>query len=166
MEFINPEDIPPEVRAQIEQFHMQTEQTAHDVRDFFASLDESQLRILRGLIRVMDGNSSACGYYSGVCSTTLATRFGVCLGCGRKHDEELAEMSGQPIPTQQNWADFVAGLPSELLQNLSDYHLNLLPGRWPTVACARCGIQYVSVEDRMLRKPDECSGCVQKAKWG
>jgi hypothetical protein len=37
-----------------------------------------------------------------------------------------------------------------------------------TVRCRRCLTEYVSLEDRMIRLPDEtgCQGCVQKTKWG
>lgn len=167
MDFITPEDLPPELRAQFEAFQMQSEQTAHDIRDLFTTLTEHQLRILRTLIRTMDGNSSACGYYAGVTSSALSSRFGVCLGCGKKHDDELKEMSGQSEPAKHvHWADFVASLDSEMLDNLSKYHMNLIPDEWPVVACARCGHRYPSIQDRMLRKPDECATCVQKAKWG
>jgi len=32
--------------------------------------------------------------------------------------------------------------------------------------CLNCGQRYPTIEDRMKRRPDECSGCFQKAKWG
>ena len=36
------------------------------------------------------------------------------------------------------------------------------------VVCASCGLEYVSLEDRMLKKPgvEGCEGCIQAAKWG
>jgi hypothetical protein len=30
----------------------------------------------------------------------------------------------------------------------------------------RCGMTYPSIEDRMLKEPDECSGCRARSRWG
>lgn len=34
------------------------------------------------------------------------------------------------------------------------------------VVCNGCGLEYVSLADRMLRPPDGCHGCHEKARWG
>lgn len=165
MHFVNPEDLPPELRAHLEQHMMVTEQNAHDVRDLFESLDESQLRVFRGILRIVDENPGAASYYAGVVSTQLSFRFGVCLGCGRKHDEELKDMATESgVP--KTWTDIAATLDTETLENLHKYHLNVIPNEWPRVVCAKCGKTYVSLEDRMLREPDDCSGCHEKEMWG
>lgn len=34
------------------------------------------------------------------------------------------------------------------------------------VTCVHCGLEYVSLADRMLRGPSSCHGCQEKARWG
>jgi hypothetical protein len=51
--------------------------------------------------------------------------------------------------------------------NLDDaYEVNTDPPKFLGFICRGCGIVYVSLEDRMLRRPDECHGCFLKAKFG
>lgn len=39
------------------------------------------------------------------------------------------------------------------------------PGK-PEVICQGCGLEYVSLADRMVKRPDDCHGCQEKARWG
>lgn len=160
-------ELPPELQAALDHHRMHSEQSAHDSRDFLESLDEEQLRILRGMIRVIDLNESAGSYYAGIVSAILSQKFHVCLGCGKKHDEELKDMAGEgKTDDATSWADFVRSLDNETLTELKTYGVQPVTGEWPQVRCENCGRLYPSLEDRKLNKPDECGGCQQIAKWG
>lgn len=48
---------------------------------------------------------------------------------------------------------------------LEDY--NLAPsGREGRFVCIGCGLEYVTLEDRMLRPAHVCAGCMQRAGQG
>jgi hypothetical protein len=34
------------------------------------------------------------------------------------------------------------------------------------VICKDCGSLYQSLDDRIVKAPDDCWGCIEKAKWG
>lgn len=154
MELFSFDDLPVEIKHALEHHIMHSEQNAHEVQEFFSSLDEQQLKNLRGLIKVIEMNESAGGYYAGIIGGELLHRFGVCMACGKKHDEELKRMAGEGPSEKRDEA------------TLRDEYRVILTGVGEQVQCTDCGLIYSSLEDRMLRKPDECSGCEQKAKWG
>ena len=39
-------------------------------------------------------------------------------------------------------------------------------GEKGVLRCEKCGFQYPSVKDRMLKSPDDCPGCEVRAKFG
>lgn len=50
---------------------------------------------------------------------------------------------------------------------LKQYNVLEFPLQFPKVTCAKgCGTVWVSLGDRMMRPPGECSGCQNKEAWG
>lgn len=166
MVFMN---MPPEVREIIEHHRMHAEQAAHDTTNFFDSMTEDQLRSLRGVLGVIRSDPDSTPYFMGLVSSALQYKFGVCLGCGKKHDEELTKMAHPDVPSETRISDASKSkmTTTEYLNKCIEYRVHIR-GDGPEVICNNCGVTYVSLEDRMLRRPDieGCDGCIQKEKWG
>jgi hypothetical protein len=150
----------------------------HRVSHFFSSLNEEQLSIIRDIISSISGDERLGGYYGGITTMLLVKDHGYCMACGGKHDDELArllrehseqeeeeekEEEEEDRPSGSKWSDYV--LTDETSEALADYRVNLLDPP-PQVACRDCGMIYPSLEDRMLKPPDYCSGCFSKAAHG
>lgn len=183
MEF--PEDMPEEVRQQIEHHQMIVISHGHEVHRFINELNEEQLDTLRGILMNYWDRPTAA-FLVGTVATTLVHKFDRCPVCGEKHDEALHDMAGDgdkqevsedeqyknfhgtkltPM-SEEDWTKFIRILPKTIMDALHDYNLGLMPGVWPMVICKGCGLEYVSIEDRMLRSTDGCHGCHEKSKTG
>lgn len=156
-----------EIDPQI-QFQMAVEVNVHEVVGFIRGLNEEQMKQLRMIFVRLSHEPELAPYYIGILSTELDHQYGVCLGCGRKHGEEIEELLSDLTmnDSAQSWSNFVRTMPDETVNQLNEYHLTLVKQSWPKVVCTGCGMGYESLKDRMLRGPDECSGCHQKAKFG
>lgn len=77
--------------------------------------------------------------------------------CGVDHDGEALEAAKNALEIER--------LSNEAEPNpaMVAYNMTIKDG---ALACAGCGQVYPSLEDRMLRNPDDCSGCKQKSAWG
>jgi hypothetical protein len=75
-----------------------------------------------------------------------------------------------PGPRRDCEPELPEGLPeAEVVRLFEEYNLQrctdpIAPAGF--VECKGCGLVYVSLADRMLRAPDECHGCHEKAKHG
>jgi 20S proteasome alpha/beta subunit len=146
------------------------------------------------LVGGSNGPRVAASYYEGIISGFLDGQHGVCPGCGRDHANEFLESlepkaepkmeeANLPEPDESIKQDMInivskmeeltaekSDITKEALrkQRLKEYHVEEIEeegsGR---VRCTRCRkYTWPSLEDRMLRTPDECPQCVQTAKWG
>jgi len=149
-------------KEELERHEMEGMAAAHEMRQFILSLDESQLKKLIPLIKMASDHTEAAFYYVGVAANILDMKYGQCMSCARKHDEELANMA----------AESEAAFPpkdSSVYQGLMDeYNMEQDDDGSDRVMCKNCGMWYINLKDRMLRSPDKsgCSGCVQKEQWG
>lgn len=168
--FISPDDVPDEVRQQIEQAmdrqQMGLQTVAHDVQRLFRELDADQLSTLRFLMHTVAHNSEAGFYYEGVLATLYSMKANVCPACGEDHDKQIAE-SMHPSTEGPSLGATVTS--EEISAQAEQYGVAFLESS-PTgkVRCRGCGTEYVSLADRMIQEPGPagCSGCQQKAKWG
>jgi len=89
-----------------------------------------------------------------------------------KHVKQFMEDSGL---TGKNYGPFLRvgesgrlNLPQ--VKMMSAYYLDDVrskeTGELLGFSCLRCGKPYQSIEDRMLRSPDDCDGCHTKSAWG
>lgn len=49
---------------------------------------------------------------------------------------------------------------------MGDYNVEPAADDPEGVVCKGCGLFYKSLVDRMIKGPDNCHGCIEKAKWG
>lgn len=153
---------------QINMMRMAANANAHATQEFLESLNEEQMVKLLGLLHQLEVNPAASPFYQGICIMLMQMKFNKCAVCGKDHDAELTDMSGQADqPLGQAEVDGAR----EQAENMKKYRLE-----WWTdpadghekLRCKQCFRPYVSLEDRMLRSPgiEGCPGCVQKEKWG
>lgn len=160
---------------QIEQARMAGETNGHESREFFDSLNERQLRKLSGLLNhIVNTEGTAGVFYIGLISAFIDIKFGSCMACGKNHDDELAKMSGQKIPDPDIIAplnvDHDPGFPAkgtpEYDRLMVAYNTEQDDDGSDRVMCKGCGLWYINLQDRALRRKDACHGCIEKAKWG
>lgn len=89
--------------------------------------------------------------------------------------EQAEEGGGAPVEkpvTPDASAPWRIELTPTQLAQMAEYNIddtyNQDTKEFMYFACLNCGMQYPSIEDRMLKPPgvEGCSGCQQKAKWG
>lgn len=150
---------------------MHDETNAHAIKHFLESLNEEQLVTLRRILAMISQREDFGPYYTGLITAQLNSKFGICIACSQKHDEQLEKLvetsdKKKTVVSQLSWTEFVASADEELLDKAAEYNVELSFKIWPKVRCRKCGTEFASLEDRFLRKPDECAGCIQKEKWG
>lgn len=189
MEFIG---IPmtEEMKAHLERQDMAIESYRHDVQRLFDELPKEHLLTLRIMLNqfTTEADSRLTSYYEGVAATTLAYRFKVCGGCGRDHSEELLD---EPAPEDKNFQTEkffslregdktlfnvptdeggLSELTVEQFRQMEEYNLDDVRDentlKLLGFICKNCGLRYVSIEDRMLKRPDDCHGCQIKSAHG
>lgn len=176
--------LPPEVREMIEHNKMHAEANAHEVRDFLDGLTEEQLRVFRGILASLSINKRGIPYYMGLIGGLLSTKFGVCLACSKKHDDELKDMAGpgdgheriildpedEPSPAEE------AAVIADRQIRMAQYQVEPLTDNdwWGQVICtgpcegAQGHATWKDLETREEDKPGEggCTFCIQKVKHG
>lgn len=186
--------ISDEMKRQIDQHMMAQESLIHDIKRFFEEVPQEHLVTLGYLLRRIgdDDTGKLCSYFEGVITQTLALKYDVCGGCGQSHDEQIPVQEEQlfempdevdlasepsdiePPEVEPDWAvEATAGnmqLTKQDIQNMGEYHLDDLRDSETNellgFICTGCGLQYVSIEDRMLRPADSCQGCFLKSAHG
>jgi len=167
----NFEDLPEPIKQMIQQgiahaelHEMHDDAFNHQLHEWIEKLDPENLIMLKRLIgAVSDSNIGA--YLVGIITHILQVKYDVCPVCGKPHDDSLSSLVSQ-AEQEMDWPTFVERLPDAVTAKLEEYHMNLVAGEWPKVVCAKCGLEYASIDDRMRRGVDECMGCVDKGSWG
>ena len=161
------------IAAFMERQDMLGESYRHDVQRMFDEMSKEHLLTLRIMLNQFSSENDLrlTSYYEGVVAATLALRFDVCGGCGKNHDEEL--LKNEKTEVTDLVTDFVTNevpLSTEQLDQMTTYHLDDLrdedSGQLLGFTCTLCGLRYVSIEDRMLKSPDNCHGCYLKSAHG
>jgi hypothetical protein len=188
----SPDDLPDEIRVQIDRHRMEHSEASHAVYRLFEELNEDQIETLARLLRGVAGDESMASYYIGILAAQSARRTGNCLACGRNHEADahaLADGSAGPgvdtdtsepasapqQPPMDGGNPYVPGTMGAMIENAVKYHVEPVDegGYHGKMRCTGisgsngpCGIIYQSLEDRMLRGPEVCSGCFAKAGQG
>ena len=166
-EFFAFDDLPQPIKDEIEKHRMEHETSQHEFKHFWDSLDEQQLKMLRRLFTNAANESHAAAFYSGLAVAQLDSRHEVCLGCGEKHSEQLKKLVSDESKTDEPEPEPEKIEPGTPAYAIACSKYTVVPtGENHQVKCVKCGFEYVSLEDRMRRKPDECTGCIHQAKWG
>lgn len=126
----------------------------------------------------------------------MKVRFGTCVTCGVNHDTELHVPEHEPESGSDHVqvlvgevlieeaakavdpeADDLFGFTDTQRGQMAEYHLDDVydedTGKLLYFACTGiegmkgpCGVTYPSIEDRMLKPPESCSGCFQRMMHG
>lgn len=190
MGFNSEEDMPEELRAQLENERMHGEAYQHDLKHWIESMTEDSMKMLKS-IAFQHSDRPSAAYLVGVINVTLENKFGICHACGKKHDDELTEMLGTPeadtstppkTPAKTSHAgagivkpdmtmsgpELLKWVPRSEQKQMDDYGVDFVEFKYPMVICSKCNTEYQSLADRMKRDPgvEGCGDCIQKAKWG
>jgi hypothetical protein len=191
-----PEEFKAEFSAMIDRQKMQAEDYSHAATSLFDALSEEQLMSLSSIMHNIALSGKGKGravpaYYEGILCGILHIKYGVCFGCGKNHDREmqsamtdsldkfnagktLEDTSEYEEPPLPYLGDLRIGETGQLslaqMHNMEVYNLDDVREEGSNVLlgyiCKGCGLRYVTIEDRMLKEPGDCSGCIQKNKWG
>lgn len=135
---------------------------------FMDELTKEQLHTFHEICHIMMTNEGYAHFLIGCSSTIMRLKHDTCP-CGNDHEKLNAEMLEQTraemnIPSQVERTISTAATVDEGL--MKEYML--APNDHGTLSCTGCGMDYQSLDDRMLRNPgmDGCSGCQYKSGHG
>ena len=142
-------DMPDELREALQQraerAQLEAIEQHHRMESFIFTMDKEDLHTFSQLLNVIIDYKRMGPYFQGMADALIRERFKLCPEHMVNHDDEaLKEVSS--------------------LENMRKYHL--IFDEKGVLRCERCGFRYSSVEDRMLKSPDDCPGCEVKAKFG
>lgn len=182
--FGGPEELAEQMKRHMDHQHMHHQDSIHAVKQFLDELNENQLEVLDLILTQSIQTEGMAGQHvRGQIRQILQIKYDICA-CGESHnpDEILREDRGPTIPNQDTTHKGKPIQDVELSDDLTDESLtqeeylevcekfNVRPkaNGTPKVICNGCETEYVSLEDRMRRKPgiDGCSACQQKSAWG
>jgi hypothetical protein len=167
--------MPPEVREMIEHQKMHAEANGHQALDFLNGLSEDQLKTFRGIVSGIGAIPDSVPYYIGLVGGLLYQKFNICLACGKNHDKDLADLTGdgpaqaEPTPPDYSLEDIGFQLAAYEVEFEID---NATSG--PVLCLGPCKDaggtrgRWDSLEQRMERKAGTggCDFCANIAKFG
>lgn len=155
-------EIPEEIKAMIlkhmDHTTMAATTTFHDFQRLFAEMTPEHLRSIMLIFRYIASEGSVpASYFEGLASGSLMYKHNICCSCFVNHEEELQEHLVEANPEESADPSREGLLKTYRLEPSLSTDL---------LICTGCGMSYQSLEDRMLKPPDNCSGCHEKARWG
>jgi hypothetical protein len=166
---------------------------AHAVNRLLEELTEDQfgaLNLIFDSISLASNPVRIASYMSGRITQRAQERFSICAACNKNHDKEAEALLTAPVVDDKpEVPPFVAAkrkadevffmnigsvspLSTRELELMQEYDLDDLreedTNKLVGFICNRCGMKYVSIQDRMVNPPGEanCTGCVHKTQWG
>lgn len=182
-----PEEMQQQIKTMVDRQKMAATVAKQQISRLFKEVTDDQLETLAHLFHTVVENPAAALFYEGFAKALLATRTDVWPGWdendsvatvgfgedGASVDIDLTVLSTpladkpeDPLHIEREIDDIHSGIDHDALMNEYDLQVSTEnPGR---LQCKGCGIEYISLEDRMLRPagPGGCNGCQQKARWG
>lgn len=176
--------------SQMHNAHVEASQQA--IYEFIRSMKPEQLVTFRTILADIE-NVEVKGMYDGLAQGALIFVHGVCKDCGIDHTEEEMEKlvsrvsATKPdspslqseidkekakrhldIEKARNMGEAVELMNREIEAKLKEYNVEMNDDDENDirVMCMGCRTIYPSLADRMLKQPNDCSGCHQKAKFG
>lgn len=175
--FHSPQELVEHMRQHQIAHRMHTVDNTHLVNDLIYKLDEEGLRALDLIICHTADDPRTAGFFRGQISARLQTDFGLCP-CGDNHGD-ISSLTGDeqqpgnidPLEDVRNQLDEEAKperTRDEVVALMKQYNLEYDedPDTPYIMKCKGCGKGSVSLDDRMLRAPDACTGCHEKSAWG
>lgn len=156
---------PEEAQAEHERREMEFSSARHRVMNFIHSLSSDDLEtfgIMTSMFADPEMGHVIANQYLGLVSTVQHFKFSRCV-CGADHGDPTLAAAHDTERLEAELANNVV-LAHNSDPVMIEYRLEMRADR--KFYCKGCGHQYVSLEDRMLRRPDDCSGCHMKSMHG
>lgn len=153
---MSPEEIERHKDMELAEAHNRLNEVTH----FMDDLSPMQLgSFIKILYSIVDSNAGALYIHNLLGQATTVQRLkNKRCACGEDHDAKVIENEKTKLELERS------------LENdepaMKEY--NLIRREDGSLVCRGCGMGYVSLDDRMLRRPgvDGCSGCQQKSAFG
>ena len=155
MEFMSPEDIHQMMQEKMERAELEAIEESTRMEAWVFGMDQETLHTFSQLLGLLISEKRMTVYFQGMVDALLRERHKVCPTHNVNHDEEsLAEAAEEVRATV-------------MVDNMRKYNL-VAAGHDESdgYRCSKCNYFYPSLEDRMLKAPEECPGCEVKAKFG
>jgi hypothetical protein len=176
-----PEEIRDQMMQQAETARLEQLDVMHGIRTAFAEMSIEHLEHIDTLLHNLaahDTDNVFAITYAVVSHEVLAHRKNLCPVCMKDHDKLAEEL------LVNDWPSMPVGdaLPNALDGSLTyaeimdAYHVepeDVAAGPTGRMRCTgviegqgACGLVYVSLTDRMIKKPNDCHGCLDKSAHG
>lgn len=175
---VNMDDLPEELKQQLQLQRMESTAIQHQVRSLFRELDKDNLVALGNLLGMIAGaedSSDSASYYYGMTTSAVDVRFDVCATHGFNHeDDEMKKLTGETVessgpepstPPRDSESHMAWMNGKNMTELMQEYRLKINE-KDSKLYCRDCGMEYQSVKDRMVKSPDDCPGCFIKAAHG
>jgi hypothetical protein len=154
---------------------LMNESVAHEVHFWIEALDKAGLTNLGMILHAAISSPGYGTQVIGMIEGELRHRFGRCYVCGEDHDaeknrsvEQTAKEMGVPIPgtpfhTGDTEAFDALNIPErtfvQYMELCKKYNVTSAVEQNMQVFCKTCNMPYPDLDDRMIKEPDDCSGC-------
>lgn len=164
------------VAQQADRQHMKMTEKKTRIESFIYGLKSDDLFTMSQIFEMCASDPRAATYFEGIVDALLKDRHNICSYCGIDHDENVLGGHGknnEPVKTPHSGTienaipsgnDSKTSSDAKNFAPEEEYHVDILASG--KAVCTRCGYTYPSLEDRMLRRPEECHGCQIKAQFG
>lgn len=181
-----PEQI-KELEEQVQMTKLAWDEFRHGVQRLFEELPEDQLSILASMLNHLthcEQPELLAASWGSYATWELKKRFNICASCGVNHDKEFQVEHPNPEPETSEDEKAAAFIPYEdRVKNdgtidftsseralMTKYHLDDAydedTKKFIGFMCTgiegmrgACGIIYPSLDDRMIKEPEDCHGC-------
>lgn len=173
------EDDQNNYQQHIERQQIMNESMSHQVHYWVESLDNDGLENLSMIIQASIGFPGWGAQMMGIIQGERRRKFNRCPVCGNDHEKEHKDLvaEGTPIPGTNfrvgdaaAFDDQVANLSGRnfpaYLRLCHQYGVTSNVDQDGLVYCKNCNMPYPNLDDRMLKEPDDCTGCQVFASTG
>lgn len=160
--FPSPEDMNEHMQRAVAESH--ASQTR--IWNLFSDITPDHLATLIELLGHFGRNPALVPYHEGLAAAIMKEKHHRCT-CGEDHDFEALETERLKLEEERkNPPVTVDGASLVDMDALAMATYRLIKDVTGAIKCKDCGMEYQSLDDRMVKRPDDCSGCKQKAAWG
>lgn len=151
----------------------------HRIREALDTMSIEHLEAMANLLHTMSHSGDVGAImYATITHETLARRKNICPVCMKNHDEE-ADKALAMMWQDQPVGDALDRAPDPSLTYrviMETYHVepvDVSAGPTGQMRCtgviagqAACGLVYPNLTDRMVKRPGDCHGCLEKSAHG
>lgn len=186
-------EMPDHIRAELERRADESKLLVKQFEEFLAGMTHDERDMLHSIFMQFSTDKKLPAYYAGILIGYQHRNDGSCLGCGNVHDDaqdavdkilgaaptvqqkpvQLVDIEALRAQVEKDEERPVWHTSEDEYDRLAElYRVNPLeidaerPMKEMRVLCKGCGIVYPNLGDRMVKKPEECSGCFIKAAQG